>query len=186
MAKECLNKRNIQGGFGGSERLPNMESHRGGQWDQFKMRRKILLATVVSLLVGAVYSLWFLPGKGIQNRTTESMLACHHVLLGIDVLDDPDTFEQSLERVSGSLGLNRAIGARLRATKDYESLFNGLVAPDGVIYDAWGTPLNFFKTNDVLVSRLSPRLRDRAGRILVWSSGPNRKNEDGYGDDVFY
>jgi hypothetical protein len=55
-----------------------------------------------------------------------------------------------------------------------------------VVLDAWKQPLQMIrKSTLVTLSNVSPRLLSKTNAILIWSSGPNRSNEFGGGDDIF-
>lgn len=58
------------------------------------------------------------------------------------------------------------------------------VAHSSILTDAWGSPLIFMWRKEAVQRRASESLLSGPGPVLVWSAGPNRSNELGYGDDV--
>ena len=69
--------------------------------------------------------------------------------------------------------------------KDIEN--DGFIAPDGLFYDAWGIPVYFMQTNNVDFHKLHPDLKrfKKDFPVIAWSSGKNKSNEFGYGDDIY-
>ena len=54
-----------------------------------------------------------------------------------------------------------------------------------ITLDAWKQPLHIVaKSNLLTLSSVSPRLLSKTNAVVVWSSGPNRSNEIGNGDDI--
>jgi hypothetical protein len=51
--------------------------------------------------------------------------------------------------------------------------------------DPWGSPLNFCYHGDASTNRQEfGTLHSLVKRLRIWSNGPNRRNEDGKGDDI--
>lgn len=69
--------------------------------------------------------------------------------------------------------------------KDIEDY--GFIDPDGLFYDVWGIPIYFIQTNNVDFQKLHPDLRriKKDNPVIAWSSGKNKTNEFGYGDDIY-
>ena len=69
--------------------------------------------------------------------------------------------------------------------KDLEE--NHFIAPDGLFYDAFGVPVWFMQTNNADFQKLHPDLKliKEDFPVIVWSSGQNKSNEFGYGDDIY-
>ena len=69
--------------------------------------------------------------------------------------------------------------------KDLED--NHFIAPDGLFYDAFGVPVWFMQTNNADFQKLHSDLKliKEDFPVIVWSSGQNKSNEFGYGDDIY-
>jgi hypothetical protein len=83
-----------------------------------------------------------------------------------------------------SLTINRIIAALL---KDKSSNVEPIqVSTNGLLCDGRGTPLLFALTKSVTYEQLRHEVADSGLRpFVVWSAGPNRTNEFGFGDDIF-
>jgi hypothetical protein len=54
------------------------------------------------------------------------------------------------------------------------------------ILDAWKRPLQMMvRSNLLTLPNISPTLLSKTNAVIIWSSGPNGRNEFGNGDDVF-
>jgi hypothetical protein len=52
------------------------------------------------------------------------------------------------------------------------------------VIDRWGNPFLVCTSNEAVTLRLPKKMLD-AKRLVIWSAGPNGKNEFGRGDDIF-
>lgn len=69
--------------------------------------------------------------------------------------------------------------------KDIEN--DGFIAQDGLFYDTWGVPVYFMQKNNIDFHKLHPDLKrfKKDFPVIAWSSGKNKSNEFGYGDDIY-
>jgi hypothetical protein len=59
-------------------------------------------------------------------------------------------------------------------------------SPSPQVLDGWGQPFHVvYRTNLVHQPKAPPTLLAKTNAVLVWSSGPNKTNEFGNGDDMF-
>lgn len=149
------------------------------------MRPSILWGMVVLVIVGIALLLWFVPGRGVRTHTTQSILLCRQILIGIDLLEQSETADLSADASSDSVSLNRKTATLLLKRNPGEIRFGKLIANDGLFRDAWGTPLLFCATNTPSIEKVNSRLKGKSRILTVWSAGPNATNEFGFGDDVF-
>jgi len=63
-------------------------------------------------------------------------------------------------------------------TKDHAGSF--------YLKDRWGNPLEVHTRIEAMTLNLPARLLGRTDSLIIWSKGPNGKNEYGRGDDVFF
>ena len=120
------------------------------------------------------------------SKTNRTVTALTAVRLDFSP-DDPDA-RRLISRLSprvDKLTLNSQIAAFLLARTNNYMPVNRLVSKDGLLVDDWGTPLRLLLTNDPAIGKVNPRIRNGGNPFLLWSAGPNKKDELGYGDDVF-
>lgn len=132
------------------------------------------------VLVGLTFRC--LPDKPVRTRTTDTILLCRQILIGVDLMGG---IIVSGEQDWGGESLNAQMATRLVDRRPGGIAFTNLVSPDGVFRDAWGTPLFFCLTNSVEFEALNPLLKGKHRALAVWSAGPDSTNELGFGDDVF-
>ena len=145
----------------------------------------VQLVAVVIVIFGIPLVFWFLPARPYRTRTIDSNINCRRVLIRIDLLEPADVASLLTNGNTDSLSLNRKTAALLLHQKVGGELPGKLISRDGLFHDGWESPLVFATTNDISFTRLNPRLKWKPRALIVWSPGPNKTNEFGFGDDVF-
>lgn len=149
----------------------------------------VLMAASLSFLFFA-----FVGSSGVDSRARRVTLACLRTLsrdLAATIEAEPALRQELLTgttvnaNATATVELNRSIAALfLRShagTLDSLRMLNA----DGSFRDGWGSVMNFaVVANGTNFNRLSDRLRLASGSVAVWSSGPNKVSDYGYGDDV--
>ena len=129
-------------------------------------------------------SLSYFASKPVENRTTKTLVGTQKILRGYDATG-VDILESSviMSQAGDGLALNRAIFTLL-ANKGVKVEGVG-VSSNGEFLDEWGTPFLFAITNTTQYDRLNPVMKREKWPFVIWSAGPNRTNEFGYGDDIY-
>lgn len=148
--------------------------------------RTVVVSIFAFFAIGAAIS-WFLPQKPYTTRTLESMATIARILSDVDMLRDETIGITNFSAASDeeSLTINRRLATLFQTSADKGTSVGRAVAADGLFHDAWGTPLILIHTNNPSYERINPKLQGRSRPIVIWSAGPNKTNEFGYGDDVF-
>jgi len=152
------------------------------------MKRNVIWPCLLALLsAGAIWFCLTAPGRGVSTRTTRTLSLITEIVNDTDLWDDEDTKRYGRLPDSGtnSVSLNRKVASAFKGCKDKAITSGRLVSSDGLFRDSWGEPLLFSPTNGTNYRRLNPELKGKPRPYVVWSSGPNRSNEYGYGDDLF-
>ena len=148
------------------------------RWPSFAL---LAFAAASSLLLGC--------GHPSNSKSVNTSLLMQNVFLDLDVLEDDEAqkLSSSVLTMTNSLDLNRECVAFLKASANpYVTNSRGYVSFDGLFRDAWGNPISFTTTNLPEYWRLNPELRSpKPSLFTLWSSGLNRTNEFGFGDDLF-
>ncbi len=146
-----------------------------------------VLGWVALAVIGNV--LWFVPGRGIRSEPVRSIQLMQRISIDLELLGDMDRAKLAvvIGGETNSEKLNRLLSKCLKESGDlYITNAAKSVSKDGLLRDAWGTPLAFALTNDLASTRLNPEIRTRRLPLLYfWSAGANKSNEFGFGDDLF-
>jgi hypothetical protein len=141
-----------------------------------------LLAICAVLIIGRS-----IPIKEHRTKTNQTITLLVYVSENFDALETNDSqhWISSLQPHADSLAFNRQLVLLLASRTNNFRPLNGLISPDGLFRDAWGTPLYFLLTNDPTYGEINPQLKSRGRPFVLWSAGPNLTNELGFGDDLF-
>jgi hypothetical protein len=137
----------------------------------FRNVAKVLALTVVASLIAI--SLSFVA-RGINP-----IAASRHAIEECELVED-----EIIARVSAnpSNTLAAAYGTLMRARGEVSMTTTNLREP--LVLDAWDHPLNFAYRTNLPEWGLVGSFRTKTNAIIIWSSGPNGRNEYGQGDDV--
>jgi len=155
------------------------------------MNKKVLVIVgiLVSVLGVAVVVLSLRSDKPVKTPYNDTCLLIGSVLddfdaLGLNISDQQHLIADLVSQTN-SFSINHKLTSCLTAKLDNPRPLKNFDSSGGVFRDAWGTPLHFELTKDATNPGLLPLANGRSRAFVVWSSGPNRTNEFGFGDDVF-
>lgn len=143
----------------------------------------------IVLLYGAFYSPCTPPSQ--RSKCRKELGLIRGCLLSCD--DPRCSFPWNDLPLSGSeIGLRvgdffQKINATTMRSKFGKDVFRVVQTPDGsgrVIVDFWGTPYNTCSLTEQQENHWEKLHGSVISNIVIWSSGPNKKNEFGEGDDV--
>jgi hypothetical protein len=92
---------------------------------------------------------------------------------------------QELGATNDSFEINRVVAGWLQADTSVSNWVRFSSNSPMVLVDGWGTPLNFVQKSHE-DNRYSAALIAITNSLIVWSSGANRSNEFGGGDDIVF
>lgn len=144
-------------------------------------------ATPLLLLTVIVAAIFLLNGEMKQRQVLRNIGICTGVRTGIDSLENlsRDEIEKvAFQATADPITLNQLFAQALRKLPS-DLGFSDMVPASGLILDAWGRPLLFASTNSSVYGRLPANVNEANRRIVVWSAGPDGKNEWGQGDDKY-
>ncbi|MGV3773287.1 MAG: hypothetical protein ACO1QB_10330 [Verrucomicrobiales bacterium] len=147
----------------------------------------ILVAVLVLVMIASV--LWFLPGRAIKSKTVQTIQLMQRISIDFALLTEPDRLklDQLVKARTESEDLNRILADFLQKIKDpYITNSSRSVSKNGLYHDAWGVPLACARANGPTYEKLNSQLKQcKPYPFFIWSTGPNRSNEFGFGDDLF-
>ena len=139
----------------------------------------ILLITLLSFVAT------FLTDRVPERKDSFTLHEIAYCFRGIAHLEAEKhkSIQDLLHHLQASLSINQFLAERLVFDTNVGShlLFSTNKPP--TILDAWGSALNFATRTDI-DSRMSRKLLETTNSLFIWSSGPNKSNEFGNGDDV--
>ena len=116
-----------------------------------------------------------------------SLIFCQRVRFAIILTLDKNENIFTTTAAADSNSMNRNVATILKRIAPADISIDDIVSPDGMFYDRFGVPLLFSLTHGSSIERLNPKLKDRYDSLpfAIWSAGPNRVDESGFGDDIF-
>jgi hypothetical protein len=141
-----------------------------------------------AIIVAATICFFILPEPGLRPiAKTKAIIELVVFEIKMHENLNKGSFFQLPSETTNSIQMNRVVGTWVAADTNVVGKVN--LNPDGLLVDTWGTPLNFelrSKQNlQISGELLKQAIEGETNGLLVWSSGPNRTNEYGSGDDVF-
>ncbi len=147
------------------------------------MRTTVLLLS----LAFVVAAILLLNGEMKQRRVLRNLGICAGVHTGIDYLERFSGGEIEAVVVHPTpdpVALNRLFAQEIKKLPS-DLGFSDMVGASGLILDAWGRPLLFASTNSSVYGMLPADINQAKRRIVVWSAGPDGKNDWGKADDKY-
>jgi hypothetical protein len=141
----------------------------------------VMVGVVGLLLFGMLYN----PITPAPSAQTRNQLAQAELALRILEMDKPGY----LERLTATaIGSQSTYGLWLKLIDGNLDLFGSEREQVRSFFcvDAWTNEFNVSLKKDLPRGQCSQGLLDKESPFVLWSSGPNRSNEFGKGDDVVY
>jgi hypothetical protein len=154
---------------------------------KYKVKHKLFIGLLTVLLA---FSALIVGSRAMKKPSLTPLPRTANLLCS--VLDDYDglselekrQFMSALKKTPDSLSINRTLVKVLRARTNNLWPMDISYLSNSVLVDAWGSPLHFSMTNSATNGGLAPLLKFNDRPFVSWSSGPNRINEFGSGDDI--
>lgn len=146
---------------------------------------KRLILSTIALVVLVVVALTLIPsGHGLAS--TEVMLRV--VRLQLCEIDQQRfvTSLKNLREPVDSEFIERRINKTFASGNESRSKEDKLWVEKNGFKDTWGTRLVFMTSSGSNWSNINPLAKWSNSPIAFWSAGPNKINEWGYGDDLFF
>ncbi|PWU20966.1 MAG: hypothetical protein C5B50_02825 [Verrucomicrobia bacterium] len=154
------------------------------------MRSKCCRVYGVILLVAAALASWLVltdqRRHDLRLQTISTLNKIYVGILGFETLR-----KQPILELINHTGEIRRVSINVRLAAFFEE--NGyFLAPKAkpstspYILDAYGNPLVCLSREDAVRRRLPTPLVGRNRSIIIYSLGPNGKDDGGYGDDVYW
>jgi len=153
---------------------------------------KIILPIIIVLLICVILNIRFIehiPSNG-QNRKIGRAITDIRCIVTAYIVEESDIDKDFLKK--NQVRLNAELTKMLQLERSSRRL-----SPDGEFLDPWGTPYHiridfdaepiFDKEGDIVYKNKGEIIlgdKKIKERIIIWSSGPNKINEFGKGDDI--
>ncbi len=156
-------------------------------FEKMKIRISFIVLAVIFLPIAAVLTHKFYPVWRGNPPSMGSLIFCQRVRLAIIVTLDENKNIFTTAAAADSNSMNRNVATILKRIAPADLSIDDIVSPDGMFHDRFGAPLLFSLTHSSSFERLNPNLKDRYNSLpfAIWSAGPNRVDESGFGDDIF-
>ena len=93
------------------------------------------------------------------------------------------SLKNQLGSITNGVDINHYVAGKLSADTMSSNFLRFSSTGPLLIVDGWGEPLNF-AVRASYPDMITPRILWGTNEVAIWSSGPNRSNEFGRGDDV--
>ena len=154
-----------------------------------KIRITFIVLAVIFLPIAAVLTHKFYTVRRGNPPSEGSFIICQRVRLVIMLVLSGDKNIFNTVAAADSNSMNRDIATILKRKAPVELSIDDIVSPDGMFHDRFGVPLLFSLTHGSSFERLNPSLKHKyeydSLPFAIWSAGPNRVDESGFGDDIF-
>ena len=155
-----------------------------------RLRNVGFLVCGVMCCAAALYVVAVLPGRTVTTKETITLRQLGNIASEVDAIFYSRPLMQTsiLTASDEGVALNRNLVDVLRANRTPESRVGELIIVDGLLSDAWGSPIAVARTNSIPFDKLPSDLQNGPGRtrqIVFWSFGPNMTNDFGNRDDIW-
>lgn len=147
----------------------------------------IAICTVLLFYVVILRPLSYIPPPSPLGKTYHTLKVIENYVRHFDSVGNTNIKRILAGAEMESIEINRQIAAELIQGETQKNLeeIKGLDVSKGLFYDGWKMPILFMQTNNADYSKLHPSLKHGNPSVIAWSSGENKMNEFGYGDDSF-